>query len=297
MAYGKIPKNSSDKTELKGDFRNALEKDKKGFTGIPNDYIKNSLEGRYGFGNIGQVGADRTDPNKFLVPSKNFNKTDRFVLINEGDAFRGDKVTATDIASPGKGISPYQTNANDLITFYFEDGVEGTNVMPFRCTMTGFSDSFNPGWDRIDIMGRPDGAYLYTSFDRAVSFNFTVAALSRSEMIPMWRKLNYLSTYTMPDFTSNSARPSGPFMRISIGSLFRNTPGFISSLSYTVPDDTTWDIADDIDNNDAKQLPMVVDVAMSFTIVGDFRPQMMGRAYSLQDKNDWLADSVTKFKK
>jgi hypothetical protein len=64
-----------------------------------------------------------------------------------------------------------------------------------------------------------------------------------------------------------------------------------------VPDDTTWDIADDIDNNDAKQLPMVVDVAMSFTIVGDFRPQMMGRAYSLQDKNDWLADSVTKFKK
>ena len=86
-------------------------------------------------------------------------------------------------------------------------------------------------------------------------------------------------------------------MRISIGSLFRNTPGFISSLSYTVPDDTTWDIADDVDNNDAKQLPMVVDVAMSFTIVGDFRPQMMGRAYSLQDKNDWLADSVTKFKK
>ena len=175
--------------------------------------------------------------------------------------------------------------------------------MPFRCTMTGFTDSFNPGWDRIDIMGRPDGAYLYTSFDRQVSFNFTVAALSRSEMIPMWRKLNYLSTYTMPDFIG-SARPSGPFMRISIGDLFKNTPGFISSLSYTIPDETTWDIAEDAKvtvnaNVNAKQLPMAMEVAMSFTIVGDFRPELMGRAYSLQGNkrrspSDWLADSSIK---
>jgi hypothetical protein len=110
----------------------------------------------------------------------------------------------------------------------------------------------------------------------------------------MWRKLNYLSTYTMPDFIG-SARPSGPFMRISIGSLFKNTPGFISSLTYTVPDDATWDIAEDAkDTPDAKQLPMIVDVAMSFTIVGDFRPQVKGRAYSLQGDRDWLKDSVTK---
>jgi hypothetical protein len=296
MAYGKIPKNSSDKIALKGDFRNALEKDTKGFTGIPNDYVKNSLEGRYGFGKLGEVGAVRTDPSKFLVDSKDFTKKkkDRFVLINKGDAFRGDKVTAIDIASPGKNNQVYTDTGQDLITFYFEDGEEGTNVMPFRCTMTGYSDSFTPGWDRIDIMGRPDGAYLYTTFERSVSFNFTVAALSRSEMIPMWRKLNYLSTYTMPDF-NGSARPSGPFMRISIGSLFKNTPGFISSLTYTVPDDTNWDIAEDAKTNkNAKQLPMVVDVAMSFTVVGDFRPQMMGRAYSLQGEGDWLKDSVTK---
>ena len=317
LAYNKIPKlNGKSINDFRNDINNAgnLTDTQKGIVGVKKDdatyYETNNLETKYGFGKLGQVGADRSDPNKFLIPAKDFiDSTDefgkvteknRFVLVDT-EGFRGDKVTAIDIDGSTKvkvsRADVYKTDANDLITFYFEDGVEGVNVMPFRCTMTGFTDSFTPGWDRIDIMGRPDGAYLYTSFDRSVSFNFTVAALSRSEMIPMWRKLNYLSTYTMPDFTSNSARPSGPFMRISIGSLFRNTPGFISSLSYTVPDDTTWDIADDVDNNDAKQLPMVVDVAMSFTIVGDFRPQMMGRAYSLQDKNDWLADSVTKFKK
>jgi hypothetical protein len=299
LAYTKINKNA--RSERKGDFRNGLDDSAKSFSGKKltadqNQYEKYNLETKYGFGNVGKVGADRSDPNKFLVDSKDFTKKkkDRFVLISIGDAFRGDKVTAIDIASPGKNNQVYTDTGQDLITFYFEDGEEGTNVMPFRCTMTGYSDSFTPGWDRIDIMGRPDGAYLYTTFERSVSFNFTVAALSRSEMIPMWRKLNYLSTYTMPDF-NGSARPSGPFMRISIGSLFKNTPGFISSLTYTVPDDTNWDIAEDAKTNkNAKQLPMVVDVAMSFTVVGDFRPQMMGRAYSLQGEGDWLKDSVTK---
>ena len=299
LAYTKINKNA--RSERKGDFRNGLDDSAKSFSGKKltadqNQYEKYNLETKYGFGNVGKVGADRSDPNKFLVDSTEFTKKkkNRFVLINKGDAFRGDKVTAIDIASPGKNNQVYTDTGQDLITFYFEDGEEGTNVMPFRCTMTGYSDSFTPGWDRIDIMGRPDGAYLYTTFERSVSFNFTVAALSRSEMIPMWRKLNYLSTYTMPDF-NGSARPSGPFMRISIGSLFKNTPGFISSLTYTVPDDTNWDIAEDAKTNkNAKQLPMVVDVAMSFTVVGDFRPQMMGRAYSLQGEGDWLKDSVTK---
>jgi hypothetical protein len=307
LAYSKIPKDKSDsKDRLKGDFRNELPDSAKAFSGKKkaadqDQYDQRNLETKYGFGNVGKVGADRSNPNKFLVSSADFNKKPKnekdqpqFVLINKPD-FRGDKVTAINIASPGKDKQVYAENGQDLITFYFEDGVEGTNVMPFRCTMTGYSDSFTPGWDRIDIMGRPDGAYLYTTFERSVSFNFTVAALSRSEMIPMWRKLNYLSTYTMPDFNNSATRPSGPFMRISIGSLFRNTPGFISSLTYTVPDDATWDIAEDAkDTKDAKQLPMIVDVAMSFTIVGDFRPQMKGRAYSLQNERDWLKDSVTK---
>ena len=307
LAYSKIPKDKSDsKDKLKGDFRNGLPDSAKAFSGKKkaadqDQYDQRNLETKYGFGKLGEVGAVRTDPNKFLVSSTDFNKKPKnekdqpqFVLINKPE-FRGDKVTAINIASPGYKKQVYAGNGQDLITFYFEDGEEGTNVMPFRCTMTGYSDSFTPGWDRIDIMGRPDGAYLYTTFERSVSFNFTVAALSRSEMIPMWRKLNYLSTYTMPDFNNSATRPSGPFMRISIGSLFKNTPGFISSLTYTVPDDATWDIAEDAkDTPDAKQLPMIVDVAMSFTIVGDFRPQLKGRAYSLQGDRDWLKDSVTK---
>jgi hypothetical protein len=306
MAYGKLEKTSAEfKSKYKGDFRNALDK-QTGFTGNANaEYYKgNNLEGKYGFGNLGEVGADRSNPNAFAASGLDFGQSNRTIIVKNNPSFRGDKVNALDVNLNGISSGQIYQGAKDLIKFYFQDGAvqNGSTgnvaVMAFRATMTGFTDSFSPGWDRIDIMGRPDGAYLYNSFERNISFNFTVAALSRSEMIPMWRKLNYLASYTMPDFNGDQ-KPSGPFMRITIGDLFHQTPGFITSLSYTIPDDATWDIAEDADSNpDAKQLPMVVEASVSFTIVGDYRPQMHGRVYSLSkngtrkpEPGQWLSDS------
>jgi len=300
LAYNKIPKNKGEKSFR--DFRNDIdakttqEKSILG-TGTNKDYYtKNNLEAKYGFGTPGAIGADRTDPSNYIIPGDKYLGKNRTILIDE-KGFRGDKVNAYDIGDVAKE-NVYKTGAEDFIKFYFEDGDIGSNVMVFRCTMNGFSDSFSPGWNRIDIMGRPDGAYLYTSFERSVSFNFTVNALSRAEMVPMWRKLNYLASYTMPDFTSSGTKPGGPFMRITIGSLFQQTPGFIESLTYTIPDETTWDIAEDSGTNaNAKQLPLSMDVSMTFKVIGDYRPQLKGRVYSLSPfggstkPGNWLSDA------
>lgn len=319
LAYTRIPNRKTDSVNSFNDFRDTIGDDagtgnsknqEEGLLGGRRNtgyYANNNLETKYGFGKLGEVGADRSKPNDFIVKSFSGKKADR-TLLSGNSKFRGDRITAIDVVNeqvtrnevyPKDGSA----KASDLIKFYFEDGNQGTNVMPFRCTMTGFTDTFSPGWDPVDIMGRPDKAYLYSSFERSVNFNFIVAAMSRSEMIPMWRKLNKLASYTMPDFDGNGGRPAGPFMRISIGNLFQQTPGFITSLSYTIPDDATWDIADDINlanNPTPKQLPMMVEIGMSFTVVGDFRPQLNGRVYSLQplggkprDTGDWLQDSKT----
>jgi len=308
LAYGKIPK---DKISFR-DFRNditATDNTKILGTGVNEGatkdyYANNNLEKRYGFSKSAPI--EDTTPlgeKSFKVKGNQFKRSgNRKILSTIG--YGGDKVTALDISSGTTKLASDQVYeagvGEDLIKFFFEDGDQGYNVMPFRCTMTGFSDSFSPGWDRIDIMGRPDGAYLYSSFERAISFTFIAAALNRSEMIPMWRKLNYLASYTMPDFNAGG-RPSGPFMRITIGDMFQRTPGFLTSLTYSIPDDATWDTASDKDNPDAKQLPMMVEASVSFTIVSDYRPQMMGRVYSLSPggskdpakAGQWLADAET----
>ena len=303
-------------------------------TGVDTDYYGNGPNGRnletaYGFGNQGAtaVGGATTPARgkgSFLREGKRFatggetygtqtnkdkvkanhNRSGRFILARN-PSFRGDKITAIDIGSSANKIELseeiYDKTTKDLIKFWFEDGDTGLNVMPFRATLTGLSDSFSPGWTGISIMGRPDGAALYSSFERAISFEFKVAALSRSEMIPMWRKLNYLASYTMPDYNVAGTKPSGPFMRLTIGDLYFRCPGYLTSLTYTFPEDSSWDIADDFDlvnNADAKQLPMAVDVSVSYTIVNEYRPQTMGRVYSLSPyglssgiNGQWLADA------
>ena len=337
LAYNKIP-NKQDKKSLQ-DFRSLIYKDHPGGkdltpgqlkqlgTGADENYYSGlgnkNLETAYGFGNQGAAGTTTPARGKgsFIREGKRFatngitsanpapakashNPHGRFILARN-TAFRGDKITAIDIGSSENKIELsteiYDTTAKDLIKFWFEDGDIGRNVMPFRATLTGLTDSFSPGWNAISIMGRPDGAALYSSFERAISFEFKVAALSRSEMIPMWRKLNYLASYTMPDFNRSQSKPSGPFMRLTIGDLYYRCPGYLTSLTYTFPEDSSWDIADDFDiqnNADPKQLPMSVDVSVSYTIVNDYRPQTMGRVYSLSPyglssgiNGQWLADA------
>lgn len=320
IAYSKIPKNKRSERSF-NDFRSDINKDvdAKSYVGITDEnyYTQNNLENKYGFGNLGQPGQDRSNPNKFIVTGSSWlhgygaksDKELRKQLVNKSE-FRGDKVTATDIFSKesysGQRLSVddfYPAGTTDLIKFWFEDAEFGNNVMIFRATITGLSDSFSPGWDRIETMGRPDGMYVYTSFERSISFEFRVAALSRSEMIPMWRKLNFLATYTMPDYgdVNSSWKHSGPFMRMTLGDLYWRQPGFISSLSYNFPDDTSWDIADDAnENDDAKQLPTVVDVSLTYNLISDHRPRLMGRAYSLSKNNtiasgkgQWLTNAFT----
>ena len=265
--------------------------------------LKDYLHTTYGFARSRKkttTSAD-LDPKKFIVPGKDFSGNSPYQLYSDPE-HRGDKINAIDFIDQYK-TSPYPDNGpKDFIKFYFEDAAANTNAMVFRCTINGFSDTFTPNWSNIEILGRPEGAYLYSSFERQISFNFTVAAQSRSEMIPIWRKLNYLATYTMPTYASNQAvKPSGPFMRITLGDLFYQTPGFINSLSYTVPDEATWDIGQyNSEDTDAKQLPTIVDVAVGFTLITDYRPQLKGRAYSLSPggisaagtNGQWLADSI-----
>ena len=293
MAYGKIPNRAKDKTSII-DFRNSIPGATGTFIGKQDaDYYKDrNLEGHYGFSKA----SHHPDV-------KARGETSFFDIATNKSKFTGDKVNAIDIikapTDPGK---IYPDDANDFIKFYFADGdmpgeTQLKNIMVFRSTITGLSETFSPGWDSIQIMGRPDSVYRYSSFERSISFSFKVAAMSRAEMIPLWRKLNYLASYTMPDWSSGLA--GGPFMRLTLGDLYQNCPGFIESLSYTYPDDGVWDINDDkLDLG--KQLPTIVEVNVGYKIIGKYRPQNMGRVFALskndtksaKDPGQWLTEDI-----
>jgi len=297
------------KTQRFQDFREDIDnKLRKTFSTDPakTPFSEYNLE-KFGWGDQGKVGENRDDFTKASNRGDKVNQVDakvgtanRIKLDEAGKLAKGDY---SDIP----GVSP---NTTDFIAFYFagpkhhKDGA-GDDMMVFRANIQGFSDSFAPEWTPAKIMGRADSAYIYTGFDRNISFTFTVAATSREEMKPMWRKLNYLATYTMPDYGDNN-RMVGPFMRITLGNLFQNTPGFIESLSVAIPDEATWEINQGDTDKDMLRLPMMAEVNITFKVLADYRPQKLGRAYSLspfgkasKDKTDsnWLYDSTNDINK
>ena len=148
--------------------------------------------------------------------------------------------------------------------------------MIFRAYVTQFSDNVDANWNEIKYAGRGENFYTYGGFSRKISIGFKVAALSSVEMEPMYQKLNYLMGNLMPDYKDNLIM-RGPMMRMTIGNWLDGQDGILNSLSYTVPQDSPWEISlgEDVTSG-AKtlNLPHIIEVNMTFTPIGS---QTMGK--------------------
>ena len=160
----------------------------------------------------------------------------------------------------------------DLVKFRIEaintDNPSESTWMVFRSYITNVNDQLSPTWSDIKYNGRGEKFYIYNGFERTISFNFQVAALSKNEMQPMYERLNYLMSNTMPDYNDNIMR--GPFTKLTIGNWVDRQPGIITELSYKVNENSSWEIALDEPEGGAKLLilPHVIDVTLSFKPIG-----------------------------
>jgi hypothetical protein len=281
----------------------------------------------YGWGDHGNINANRDDFTQQSHVTKNWSYVDNtWKLVNDANSistpFRGDRVNVIDYQPAGSLSSIYKWNASamslipglnetqDFIKFFFTGPKlapnatkEKDDVIVFRATIGNISDTFNPQWNPVQLMGRADPNYHYSGYSRDVSLDFTIYATDRDELKPIYRKLNALAGYTTPDYSGTNIGFKGPWMRITVGDLYNQMPVIISSLSYTLGDtETPWEINIE-DDPDMMQAPLMVKVSIGFNVIGDWLPQKGGQFYSLSKRFDefgslpgsdnWLSDSVT----
>lgn len=87
--------------------------------------------------------------------------------------------------------------SRDLIFFYFYDLVNEIYI-PFRATISSITDNNTADWETVKYMGRADNLYVYKGFSRDATFTFKVYANSIRELVPMWKRINYLVGLTRP---------------------------------------------------------------------------------------------------
>ena len=176
-------------------------------------------------------------------------------------------------------INGQEYNPRDLIKFRIEavntDVPSNSTWMVFRALIKDITDNPNPSWNTVNYVGRGEPFYIYKGFERSVSFTFQVAAMSEAEMKPMWQKLNYLYSNVMPDYSNNIMR--GPYNKLTIGNYMYRQPGIIKGLTYTIDNNSPWEIAITDPEGGAGEkmyeLPHVMTVQMTFAPIHNFLPR------------------------
>jgi hypothetical protein len=167
---------------------------------------------------------------------------------------------------------------DDFIKFMFHD-LNTNERFRFRAYIENVSEDFSPSWQEVKILGRADSPYIYQGFERSLSISFKAAALSRGDLMLMWDQLERLAKTTVPKY-DNTYKMKGPLIKFTLGNWFINTPAFIKSLSYTVDNETPWEInlsdtgiyRGENKEYNVGELPMIVSVQVSMQIFGEVRP-------------------------
>jgi len=164
------------------------------------------------------------------------------------------------------GISTTGDGNLDLIKLSF---TTSGRIIQFRGTVNSISETFTPNWTEIKYSGRAENAYIYDTFSRELTFGFRVFAYSVGELKPMWQKLNELGKMTMPTYLTGNAGNGyrGNITNFTLGTMYEKFPALISNLTYTVPDDFTWEIGLN-EGSAGNELPMGVDISITLKLLG-----------------------------
>mgnify|MGYP001309884877 CR=1 FL=1 len=209
-------------------------------------------------------------PVKPLLDRKSPNVPDNLIRFENKDGIGFIKIYNNDIKGDTRdkydkiNMTQYGKDTNeDYIKFKFFDEVNKKHII-FPATLKGLNDTFSPDYASERYIGRPDQVWVYQGTNREISFDFSIAAMSRQQLLVVWEKINYLTGLTYPNWVTqgNTTRMQAPFISLTIGDMYNRMPGYLNGLTYDVEDNATWD------TEEGYQLPKIVNVNCTFTHIG-----------------------------
>ena len=260
-------------------------KDKKfGQSNVENNTTKASAKGYETVQNIDVAVRENV---KKTVDAKDYNLGKGLVKTENGGKLYGFGVS-NELQVPYHGTFGNLKEDNlpkDFIKFRIRDAVNGKWLI-FPAYLGGIIDTVSPSYNVEQYLGRPDQIHVYGGTTRTISFDFKVAAMTKQEIPIIQEKMNYLVGLGYPTYKKmftgdDEARPVAPFVYLTIGDLWHNTPGYFSNITITIEENVTWEIDEGI------QIPQVFSVAVEFVYIGKYLPHTTGKHYEI----DYLKDS------
>jgi hypothetical protein len=264
------------------DFRIALrnrstpfQRNEVGSVSLSPDYLTQNIEQRVFLGNPG----DKNGKNLNDYSTGAGKIGDKY--FGAASKLSYDRITAQPLYQ-SNAVDP-KKDTNDLVQFRIQvmsnlpSGVELNTFIHFRAFLNAIDDSYEAQWDATKYLGRGESFYTYNGFNRKVSLSWTVAAQSKAELIPMYKKLNYLASSLAPDYSPTGGNMRGNMVKLTVGGYFYEQPGIITGLSYNIAEDTSWEIGigpDGKPDTTVSEVPHVIRVTgFNFIPIHEFAPR------------------------
>ena len=184
---------------------------------------------------------------------------------------------------------------------YFKD-LRTNQLISFRAYIEGLTENIAPSWSSEKYIGRSEPSYMYEMAERDISFTLKMFAMSSTELVRIYQKLNKLTSLAYPlykydtdtyevndDYTYNTF-PDGnydsktavpvpknkavpPLTKFRLGDLFgsqqKEVTGFIKSLSYSYPDQSPWE------HRRGRRVPKHIVAAITYQVIHDSVPSWL----------------------
>ena len=179
----------------------------------------------------------------------------------------------------GENFTRKELEESDLVPVWIAP--KGGKSVHFRSVISGLTETVTPGWSTQKFLGNPYASYNYEGVERSLSFNLKMFCYSASELSNMWTKIQFITTNCYPSFevvdTNKVVKP--PIVEFRIGNMYKSKVSFIESLSYTIPDDSNWEVVDGL------QLPKIVEVAITMKFIENAGIEDTLYAYEITDES------------
>ena len=253
------------------------------------DYNQKNFEKRVNAGNPGNPALNRSNYSSGAIDPTT-GKSNVVNKINALYMYNADNVTQQNDA------------VNDFVKFRFAvinpDNPKKKTFVHFPAFFDGaITDNMGASWGSFKYLGRGEEFFNYEGFTRDVGFSFQVVAQSKPELSIMYQKLNYLQSTLAPNFSENGFM-RGNIHQVTIGGYFYEQPGVITSLNFTMPTESPWEIGIPSTNQSTsnvggntyrdpavKELTHIINVSVQFKPIQRFLPQTIGSPFDTTNKN------------
>ena len=254
-------------------------------------YNDKNFEKRVNAGNPGNPALNRSNYSSGAIDPTT-GKPNVVNRINALYMYNADNVTST---KEGNAV------VNDFVKFRFAvinpDKPKQKTFVHFPAFFDGaITDNMGASWGSFKYLGRGEEFFNYEGFTRDVGFSFQVVAQSKPELSIMYQKLNYLQSTLAPNFSENGFM-RGNIHQITIGGYFFEQPGILTSLNYTMPTESPWEIGIPSSNQSTsnvggntyrdpavKELTHIINVSVQFKPIQRFLPQTIGSPFDTTNK-------------